>query len=270
MDNKQELNQSTLKLKLIAQVNGPFIAAIDFEMVELDTSRLRTATLNKMKSLSIRHTVTADGSDEALLIEATCECEVNKNGKAYREYIAKRSYGGPLGYHKFDALKRTTINLTADLIKYLGWRKGISLHYDKIDRIEVRWRWEMDDVFGDDTTDRSEWNFTGIYKGTYIHKLQVSPTDFEDFYSLQEELQPKAIPLHQELMMEVDRLMRVNPSQMENNSRSAYLIMYVALEVATKSLIKSWNKAASWLIDNMPSPDLYKMYGDFIRLVATA
>ncbi len=240
MQNKLQPNQSTLNLKIIAQVNGPFIAHFGFEKVELDTSRLRMATLNQIqiKSLSIGRTGTVNRGDDALVIEASYECVVNKNGRAYQKYLAKRSYGGPLGINKIDGLESTIRNLTADLTKYLGWRKGIRIHYDEIDKIDVRWQWEMDGESGDHTTDGPKYELLELYAATYSDTLHISPVDFEEFYSLQEEPEPKAIPLYQELMMEVDRLISLNLVQMQKNSRSAYLIMYVALEVATKSLVR--------------------------------
>ena len=265
MESKPQPNQSTLTFRIIAQVDGPFIAHLGFERVILDASRLKISTLIKVKSLSINPTDTINGGDDALVIEALCECEINKNGKAYKDYLAKRPYGGPLGYHKIDALESAIRNLMADLIRYLGWRKNVNFHYDKINIIEVRWQWEMDGESGDEKT-VSKYTLGKLYEGTYAYKLQIFPNDFEEFYSLQEGLESKAIPLHQELMMEVDRLVKVYPSQLENNSRSAYLMLYSAFEVATKSLIKHWNKDITGIIDNMPSPDLNKLYVEFINV----
>jgi len=48
-------------------------------------------------------------------------------------------------------------------------------------------------------------------------------------------------------------------------NRSAYLMMYISLEVATKSLISFRKPDTKWLINNIPSPDLYKLYTDFIH-----
>lgn len=265
-EHKAQSNQSTLYLKLIAQVKGPFFAQFGFERVELDTSRLSMALLNGIKSPSIDRIYVVNGGHGTLVIEALCECVINKNGKAYREYVANKVYGGPLGPERIVALERTLRNLTADLVKYLWWRKNIRLHYDEIDKIDVRWQWEMDNASGDYTDGAETFTASAIYRGIYNDTLHVLSSDFDEFYSLQEDSEPKAIPLHQELMLEVDRLMRAGSIQMEKNGRSAYLILYVALEVATKALIRSWNKEATWLIDNMPSPDLYKMYDKFINV----
>lgn len=64
-------------------------------------------------------------------------------------------------------------------------------------------------------------------------------------------------PVYQKMIREAKQLTF-------SNSLSAYMIAYSALEVATKAFIILRKPDTEWLLDNLSSPDLHKIYSSFI------
>lgn len=150
------------------------------------------------------------------------------------------------------------VNFVESLMGYLTWRKKLD-DKQKGQKIKVvDCHWNLDG------------NETNIYEGNGDARRAVSfyeftaPTfdvsrdDFADYASLWER-EKVSRPLHHELLEEAERLFWLK------HYRSGYLVMYSAIEVASKLLVRVKLPEVEWLKDYDKSPPLLTIYQDYIN-----
>ncbi|GAB4023730.1 hypothetical protein GCM10028808_74840 [Spirosoma migulaei] len=258
MKAKKEVERLEVSLTFTAEVISPFVADFKFDTFSLDVSYLQIEALKDIKSLTISFIDTAKRGNDNLKIVGKFIGSIRKDNKAYKGFMELRDGAGPLGADKIMVIYKAFGVLVIDLIKYIGWRKDLDIQYSQFEKIKIDWRWDTDGMSSDDPVDVTHRfsNFQHYYLTT-DHKVHIAAEDFVDFYSLQDEF--GAVPLHHELLFEVDRL------RQGQYNRSAYLMLYTTLEVATKGLIRQKKPDAAWLINNMASPNLNKLYSEYIN-----
>lgn len=261
MQNSQHFDSPILIVEITSVATHVLTADFVFDKFSLDTSQLKIEALNEIKSLSIHAEDPRNEGGDVLVFESILKYKLNVNSQAYKHYVATWDAAGPLGQDRMRVIKKAHQQLSINLIKYLKWRKGIPLNYTTIEKINTTLRWEIEGS-PEDCSEKLTLPATPVLVfGQHFYarssKIQVAQDDFADFYLLHS--QGDFIPLHHELLIEVEKLL------MGSYSRSAYLMLYIALEVSTKSLIRVRKPDATWLIDNTPSPNLHKMYSEFIN-----
>lgn len=258
MNLNKEIERVKITITITATITNPFTADFEFEDFLLDLPIFQTDGLKEIKSFKVKAIDTGNRGNDDLEMIAIFEFNIRTSSKAYQDFVKERGAGGPLGLDRTVVVQKAFTNLVVDVVKYIGWRKDLSIHYHQFDKIKIDYRWDTIAMSSDDPSNPHYQfsNFEHFYLTT-DYKVHLAPNDFTEFYSLKGE--QGAIPLHYEILLEVDRL------RGEGYTRSAYLMLYTAMEVATKGLIRYRKPDATWLINNMPSPNLPKMYREFIN-----
>ena len=260
------MEKSFLSIYYTQRIKHPFSADFSNGTISLDVSKLKGGALKNLQELSVTIIDTGFTGNDDLLIEARFEFSLRRENEEYKHFLERKEKWVPLGavndpttqYSKIIQLTKEVTLLTTNLIKFIGWRKGLTVSQTSLQKIASSWRWEMDGVSGNDRSDDSiEWVVDGDFYATTEGKINLLQKDFDDLYDLYNH--QSAIPLHQELLFEVNRLI------LEGYERSAYLMMYVLFEVATKKLVSAKRPQTDWIMDNLPSPDLHKMYSLYIN-----
>lgn len=197
------------------------------EFVKLDQSLLHQ--LEENIDEAILHGYPSASAYSLLQIKVVYKLKIFKDTKRYNETVQHQRIGPPLPDNEFEKLKDNHKYLISKIISFLAWRRGYTIQRGHVLENEIRWKWEMDGYHGDDSHEpRVTYTPGHDYAIVPIVPEVVVGSDFRDFYALYKEGQ--AIPLHHEILREA----RLNFS----GNRSSYLILYSALEVATKALIK--------------------------------
>jgi len=179
-----------------------------------------------------------------------------EKSKEYARYMNGDIMGGLIGREAVDQLINIFREQAISLTRYIGWQKGLGIFDPHGKGITTRWHWHMGSLSGNDQTDRETYRAGQLFR--WVHgPVHIDEAGLDRYYVFQEK--QLSMPLHHELIGEASKLISVG------YERSAFLILYSALEVASKSLIAAKFPDAEWLIENMPSPDLAKLYKEFIN-----
>jgi uncharacterized protein YutE (UPF0331/DUF86 family) len=203
-------------------------------------------------------TITTDTSDEApdLRINSIFEIDIETESREYKRILQERKPGPPIKDELFHGIEDKHKTLSYGIVKYIGWRNN--LHIDQLysNVKESIMNWEFNGVSSSQQP-KPQFGITSHYELVRSGTLDLSGTDIQHFYKLYDSgLQ---VPIHQELLTEV------NSQLYSFKSRSTYLLLYTALEVATKTLIKTLKPETDYLISKMQSPDLYSLYTQYIN-----
>ena len=148
-------------------------------------------------------------------------------------------------------------NLSHNILKYIGWKNNF--YIDNITKKEKESRafLESGEVERSIPVMRSCF-VTNIYDVTKKNSTGYPETDIAHFYKLHNS--GLGIPIHQEILTEVVSLFD------SNNTRSAYLLLYSALEVSTKNFIKAVKPDTEYLVDKMQAPELSALHSKYINV----
>ncbi|PRY19754.1 hypothetical protein CLV58_1671 [Spirosoma oryzae] len=142
------------------------------------------------------------------------------------------------------------------IIKYINWKKNRNEYYDS----------SSFDLYVQIFCNLNDRLISYRYTTRYIlstkvceveHEIEnVTEIDFDDMFHL---IQSKSnLILIRELLVEAGKLSHFG------SYRSAYLVAYLSLEIATKELIKTAKPGAEYLINEAQLPPLVKLYKNFI------
>ncbi len=187
-----------------------------------------------------------------IIIKTVYKFNVKPDSPIFKEIVRGKKYLFDEG--RFSTLPITNEQLIYDILTYGAWKKG--LYIGKTYTLSSTWKWTMNPYYGDSQSDEPIITFDSYWALVPIEPISFLIDDFKDFWQLQED--DRAVPLHHELLSEV--------MVSKNYGRSAYLILYTAFEVATKTLLKFKRPELAWFVENIPSPDLLKIYREFIDI----
>ena len=260
MENKQKREKISLRLIFDTIAKGCLKGDFEFENLSLNHKLFQDETLNKITSLTVRgypdKVNPFNFSD--LTIHVVFEFKINKDSKAYVNALQNIESSLPLPKNDFNVINEKHTKLVGDIVKYIGWRKGYYLQpgwSKNVNTFNIKWKWETDEVFS--SLKHARTHIVSIHRDRSSDSDNIIHEDFNDFFDLQNT--GYATPLYRELLTEVNVLIN------SNAERSAYLILYTTLEVATKILIKSKRPETDWLISTIQSPDLFKVYVEYIN-----
>ncbi|MFD2938374.1 hypothetical protein [Spirosoma flavum] len=163
---------------------------------------------------------------------------------------------------KFHQFFRNRVDAYEDflekLIDYLIWRKKLHVHYTQPRKIETsHCIWTLN---GKSKARSATLQYYAIGDPIEIEipGTDITIDDFSDFKTILNTTNSSK-PLYHELLEESVRLLQTR------QLRSAYLMLYSAIEVATKNLISYKKPDTDFLINSMASPDLVKLYREYIN-----
>lgn len=233
-----------------------FDECFNFENVALAVSKLG---IDSLKNLEIVYD--ESNSEKPLNILAVAECSIKLNGKSYQSYVEKSKANPSKSNFLFFSLllydkSKAISELFQQLLQYIGWRKKLGVSTEILYRIPVSCHWEINDESASwgaiDTNNTIE--FLGVYE---VLCVTIKQTDFDLFYEFRQN--KTETPLHHELLVEAERLIRLGVL------RSGYLMLYTTFEIATKNFISKIRPQTAWIIKSLPSPDLTRIYREYIN-----
>ena len=245
---------SKLTIRFSTILKDPFDVNYKIESISLNPAMFSAENLNFLKSFVI----STDTNDEApdLRVDSIFEIDVNKESRGYKRIVEGQKIGPPIKDEIFYDLEDKHKTLSYGIVKYVGWKNN--LYIDEVHKRikESKMEWEFDGVNSSQLPE-PRFIFGPHYTLVRSGILDFSQTDIQHFYNLYNS--GLEVPVHQELLTEVSVQMYTY------NRRSTYLLLYTALEVATKTMIKTIKPDTDYLISKMPSPDLFSLYTQYIN-----
>ena len=244
-----------LTIRFATVLQDPFGGKYKLTPIHLDPALFTDEGLKSLKSLTIISRVGSDSPD--LEINSVFELSINTKSRGYERILKEEKPGPPIKDEVFYKIEDKHKTLTYAIVKYIAWRYGLHIDEPHTKAKESTMGWEFNGVSSKQSP-LPQWIITGYYEEVQSHIFDFSGIDFRHFYKLYDA--GLEIPLHQELLTEVNSLM-YSPKR-----RSTYLILYTTLEVATKTLIRTLKPETDYLIRKMQSPELYKLYTEYINV----
>jgi hypothetical protein len=250
------------KVKLNVKFSSELPMHMFAEMFHFNAIEFRGDTIGIpcLETLRISSNYSGQVDDKHIVVEGLFAYEFRKSSEKYKEYISLVSQGKAFDdvdffHHFLSDHAYKFFGLVQSLITYICWQKNIKLGKGANTFIDVGAEWEMEGRTGSSTKDTRKGLGFVIYYDEILPELSEDDfINFPKFYSSK-----KTIPLHHELLHDVEILMQLS------SFRSAYLMMYSALEVATKHLIVSKFPDTEYIVMNAPSPPLKTIYADYIN-----
>ncbi|MBO0947236.1 hypothetical protein [Fibrella forsythiae] len=268
---RQTIERKIAKLTITftLSADSPLQEFFEFNEFSLDPSLLKSSP-SSLTHLTVKGYVDFTGKDEGdyialkegaysyLVLKAVYEIEITLSKNAVERMAStKQDYPPPpIPTQDFTKLKEYNLQLCDGIIKYLSWRKGYKLDSDYKSRIVKQWEWKVNEFYGDNHIE-PHWMMGDLLRVKPEEFSLITVDDFNDFYRIQNT--GRAIPLHHELLAEAHSLLYTD------KARSSYIMMYSSIEVATKSLITHKKPETVYLIDNIQSPELKKLYDQYIN-----
>lgn len=195
-------------------------------------------------------------ADEILLpLKHREEILIDKDGK-YKEHYHPRRYLCPSDIVRLIEFAESELaSKTNHFLKLLRWRQGIDAPGEVMEHSSLYWK-----------VGAGEYPLAPLTGGPsekfVSHGMQGIHWDDEDPKNLHELWKKNNIaePLGHALVREAAALASESP-------RSAILIMTAALETAVKTHISNIAPFADWLMEEAPSPPIFKILRDYIPLI---
>ncbi len=183
------------------------------------------------------------------------EILIDENGKYKEHFHPRRHLCPPDICQLIEIVESDLASKTNHFLKLLRWRQGIDAPGEVIEHRSLYWK-----------VGEGEYPLAPL-EGGPLHKFVVPGMygihwDDEDPKNLQELWAKDDItePLGHTLVREASALASESP-------RSAILIMTSALETAVKMHISSIAPDTDWLMEEIPSPPIFKILRDYVPLI---
>lgn len=184
------------------------------------------------------------------------EILINEDGQC-KDGFSPRPYLCPSDIRQLiENVESELSSQTGKILKLLRWRQGVDAPSEIMEHRSLYWKVGEGD-YPLAPLDGGPYHNTVVVPGMYgLHWDEADSKDLQELWA-QNDI---AEPLGHTLVREAAALASESP-------RSAILIMTAALETAVKMHISSIAPDTDWLMEEIPSPPIFKILRDYIPLI---